>query len=1020
MRHCLILDSRRLLLLFAISACAYASAPAAEKAELRTEPEQYLKLTNDRWEFARRTLAFVERSPKRPALAAELTALKQRIERAASSPDTFPKSLYEETCALRRRIILSHPLLDFDRLLINKRPPPKFNHQSDQYLGRYSGVGDGLVILDSWKDQPRETVLLTDQLPPGSVLHPDLSFDATRVLFSYCDHTPANPTRRRFFVYEIAIDGSSLRQVTGTEQDALAGSHGRSTVLIEDWDACYLPDGGFAFVSTRNQGGVRCHHGGRYCPTYTLYRGQLDGTNIRPMAFGEANEWDPSVMHDGSIIWTRWDYINRHDTLFQSLWTTRPDGTAPEHFYGNYTRNPCSIAEARAIPGSQKVVATATAHHRYTAGSIIVIDPLRGNDGAEPITRITPELPFPETEGWADGAYATPWPISEDLFLVAYSAAPHTRPYNRRATNDFAIYLVDTLGGRELIYRDESMSCFCPIPIQPRPTPPTLPSLPVAESASAEATGVFFVQNVYEGTDQLAPGSVKSLRVVRVDSQTTQAVPPRSQVLFETAKKILGTVPVSEDGSVAFRAPAGESLLFQLVDEHGMAVMGMRSFTYLHAGETVSCVGCHAGSKAPPARIPVSADVTIHELRPPAGPRYAGGLSFVRTVQPVLDRHCISCHGLEQTAGSLNLLGTIEDKSVDVKNLLASTAYNSLVARKGLVAMALRNQETDSSRPKDYFSHAGRLATMLVEGDEHHKPLDPESFQRVADWLDLNAQFFGDYSWNKDEWRRPDPKGESELRAHIRKTFGPALAEQPYAALVNVGLPAESRILKAPLAKTAGGWGQLTRGAWPDTEHPDYKRTHQLVEKSIAPLATRDIDGTCGRERCLCRSCWVRFAQESIGPPISVDAAKASGTPIPAEEYTLVRVDSQQTGDYDGRAKNAFDGNPATMWHTQFIGGNPSHPHELVIDLGSEHDVVGFSYLPRGGNGDIDQCEFYVSNDPKQFDRPLARGAVRLGGPQQTVNIVSTKGRYVLLRALSEASGQPWTSIPELRVLRQE
>ncbi len=451
----------------AVLVCLVSPVSAAEPlGSQAASPPAYSELTAERLVLARRTLAFVEASLKQPQLAAELALLEQKVESASASPDTFPKSLYDATCELRRRILLSHPQLDFDRLLINKRPPPGFNHQSDQYLGRHSGVGDGLVVLDSWKDQPRETVLLEGQLPAGSVLHPDLSFDAQRILFSYCDHTPANPTRRRFFVYEIGIDGSGLRQVTGTEQDGLEGAHGRDSVLIEDWDACYLPDGGFAFVSTRNQGGVRCHFGDRYCPTYTLYRGELDGTGIRPMAFGEANEWDPSVMHDGSIIWTRWDYINRNDTFFQSLWTTRPDGTSPEHFYGNYTRNPCSIAEARAIPGSRKVVATATAHHSYTAGSIIVIDPYRGQDGQEPITRITPETVFPETEGWADSAYATPWPINEDLFLVAYSAAPHTSQGKNRAANDYAIYLIDTLGGRELIYRDESMSCFCPIPLQ--------------------------------------------------------------------------------------------------------------------------------------------------------------------------------------------------------------------------------------------------------------------------------------------------------------------------------------------------------------------------------------------------------------------------------------------------------------------------------------------------------------------------------------------------------------------------
>ncbi len=1021
MSRCMFRRTCPLLLLLAVAACASPWMWAAEAVGPRTEPAaEYSQLTSERMQLARRTLAYVEASVKQPELAVELAALEQRVETAASASTTFPKSLYEEACDLRRRIILAHPLLDFDRLLINKRPPPGFNHQSDQYLGRYSGVGDGLVVLDSWKQQPRETVLLKDQLPAGSVLHPDLSFDAQRILFSYCDHTPTNPTRRRFFVYEIGVDGSGLRHVTGTELDSLDGSHGRDTVLIEDWDACYLPDGGFAFVSTRNQGGVRCHFGDRYCPTYTLYRGELDGTGIRPMAYGEANEWDPSVMHDGSIIWTRWDYINRHDTLFQSLWTTRPDGTSPEHFYGNYTRNPCSIAEARAIPGSRKVVATATAHHSYTAGSIIVIDPYRGHDGQEPITRITPETAFPETEGWADSAYATPWPLSEDLFLVAYSAAPHTSQGKRHAANDYAIYLIDTLGGRELVYRDESMSCFCPIPIQPRVTPPTLPSLRAQDSASEDATGVFYVQNVYESDAEIEPGSVKSLRVVRVDSQTTQAVPPRSTVLFETAKKILGTVPVAEDGSVAFRVPAGESLLFQLLDKNGMAVMGMRSFTYVHAGETVSCVGCHAPRNTSPVSNRRFNNVTVHELQPPVGPQYDGGLSFARTVQPVLDRHCIRCHGLEQTAGDVNLLGTIENRPANVKDLLASTAYNSLVSRKGLVAMALRNQEADASTAKDYFSHAGRLAKMLLEGDEHHDKLDPESLQRIVDWLDLNAQFFGDYSWNKVEWRRADPEGERALREHIRDQFGAELAEQSYASLVNVGLPAESRILKMPLATAAGGWGQISRHGWQSTNDPGYERMRQLVEQSIQPLATHDVDGTCGQQPCVCGSCWVRLAPEPSGPLISVDAAQAIGTPIPAERYTVVRVDSENIGNYDGRAVNAFDGNPATMWHTQFSGANPSHPHELVIDLGAECSVAGFRYLPRGGNGDIDSCEFYVSNDPQQFGKPQAKGSLQPHGSEQAVNIRPTRGRYVLLRALSEAQGQPWTSIPELRILSQE
>ena len=76
-------------------------------------------------------------------------------------------------------------------------------------------------------------------------------------------------------------------------------------------------------------------------------------------------------------------------------------------------------------------------------------------------------------------------------------------------------------------------------------------------------------------------------------------------------------------------------------------------------------------------------------------------------------------------------------------------------------------------------------------------------------------------------------------------------------------MPDESRILKAPLARAAGGWGQIERGGWTSGDEPDYRRMRQLVEASIQPLPYRDIAGTCGRdEKCVCLSCWVRKVWE--------------------------------------------------------------------------------------------------------------------------------------------------------------
>ncbi|MHC4638559.1 MAG: HzsA-related protein [Planctomycetota bacterium] len=828
------------------------SGPNLDYIIIRSRPEAVLDL-------AKRTLEFIEKVSARPKFAERLAHLEEEFYNARKGIER--DGVVGRIRSLRRKIILSHPLLDFDKLLINKRPPGS-HHMVDQYLGKRSLPGPGLVVLENWKNKPKEKLLLQGKLPHGSVLHPDLSFDGKRVLFSYCDHSVtldrqnwgwslSEQNLRRFFIYEIGIDGSNLRQVTGTANDPMFRSGNRRTVLIEDYDPCYLPDGGFAFVSTRCQSFGRCH-GSRYVPAFVLYRGNMDGTNIRRISFGEANEWEPSVLHDGRLVYTRWDYINRHDFFYQSLWTIRPDGTGTSHFYGNYTINPCMTSEAQAVPGSRKVITTAMAHHAYTTGSIIMLDPLKGQDGSEPLTRLTPEISFPETEGYPYGCFATPHALSEDLFLAAY-CKDKLAPYgNRQRDNAYSIYLVDTLGGRELIYTDANISCFAPIPIRPRVSPPAVPTFLVDNSEAK--TGTFFVQDVYESTQPIEPGIIKSLRINKIIVQPTRRKPALSLAGNEILKKIVGTVPVNEDGSVAFEAPSGVPLQLQLLDKNGMAVMTMRSSISLQRGESASCVGCHEQQSYSPLPTMVRKDMQFHKPKPPAGPRYEGGFSFARTVQPVLDRYCIDCHGLGKATEKLSLLGT--------KDGQFTKSHNALTKVKGMVAIAYRNLETAYSTPKEYYAHAGKLAGMLLDGHKGRVKLDTESFQRIVDWLDLNAQFYGDYSWNRKEDCSISVEGETALRKHIDDLFGDKFAQQPIEALVNVALPNESRILMAPLSRDAGGWGQISQNGWADTDDPGYNKMRELVEATVSYSNIQDENGTCNRKECICGGCWVRDAEK--------------------------------------------------------------------------------------------------------------------------------------------------------------
>ena len=205
------------------------------------------------------------------------------------------------------------------------------------------------------------------------------------------------------------------------------------------------------------------------------------------------------VLPDGRILYTRWDYVDRHAVFYQQLWTVRSDGSDVRIFYGNGTFNPVGIWEAMPVPGSRRVMATAAAHHAMTAGSIILVDVRKGQDGPQAIERLTPDAPFPESEvpvvrepggawfnpvgvnpmrkvpreaqRWPGHCYRSPFPLSEKFFLAAYSFDPLIGEPTANRANMFALYLVDAYGNKELLYRDLNHSTLWPRIVQPRPMP---------------------------------------------------------------------------------------------------------------------------------------------------------------------------------------------------------------------------------------------------------------------------------------------------------------------------------------------------------------------------------------------------------------------------------------------------------------------------------------------------------------------------------------------------------------------
>ncbi|NOX55210.1 MAG: hypothetical protein GXP27_12395, partial [Planctomycetes bacterium] len=663
-----------------------------------------------------------------------------------------------------RRLAMSNPLLDFDEILFVKRAPTLFPHMSDQYYGWWSRGGGGLYILSGFKGDRPQVRCLTEGWPEGNFLRPDLSYDGKRVLFAYCRYYPwvadvkdktdkeNLPEDAFYHIFEMKLDGTGVRQLTRGRYD--------------DFDARYLPDGDIIFLSTRKSTALQVSRGAvaatcqatqrdsyvrcggdnhRPVAVFTLHRMEPDGSRIRPISAFENFEWTPSVANDGRVLYARWDYIDRFNGPFISLWSMLPDGRAARLVYGNYTKRPQCVFEARPVPGSSTIMFTASAHHSINGGSVVLLDPRAGTEYDRPILRLTPQVCFPETEGWPASYYSGPWPLSEEHFLVAWSDRPlpghhlfkKNDPANPR--NASGIYLADAFGNLNLLYRDPDISCMNPIPIRPRPKPAQLPE---AVAWDGPQEGTFLLQDVYRGLDGIARGRVKRLRIVAVPPkvQPHMNVPKLGVSREDPGKYVLGTVPVEPDGSAYFRVPSGVPVFFQALDERGLAVQTMRSLTYVQPGETLTCVGCHEPrGQAPPNRTPPMA-LYREPSRITLGPDGSWPLDYQTLVQPVLDRHCVRCHRPGASGAAFDLT---PEKSYESLLKYADGDLKKLVF------------ERDISVPGTCPAANSKLLRFLTQPEGHEGVrLDEDSFKRLVTWMDTYAQRTGSFSPEQAEQLR--------------------------------------------------------------------------------------------------------------------------------------------------------------------------------------------------------------------------------------------------------------------------
>jgi len=659
--------------------------------------------------------------------------------------------------------------------------------QSDAQAERNFVAGTELCVLElNATGEYEEQTLISD--PNGVIRDPAVSYDGKTIVFAWKKSDRLDD----YHLYDYNIGTGEIRQLT-------------FGLGYADYEPCILPDGDIVFNSTRCVQIVDCW----WTEVSNLYRCDKDGRFLRRLSYDQVHTNYPSILEDGRIVYTRWDYNDRGQLYPQGLFQMNPDGTGQTEFYGNNSWFPTTLMHTRGIPGTNgKVVSVFSGHHNRQYGKLGIVDITKGrqeNSGTQLIAPIR-ETTADRIDAWGQQGdrFAYPYPINEREFIVGYQSDPNA---GHTTKTPFGIFWIDEDGQRELLAYDPTISSHQPVPLVAHRVPYYRPS-----TIDLEADyGTFTMQDVYfgPGLEGIERGTAKTLRVIALNFRSTgigsntnsgPAITYHSVVSTPIStgngtwdvKVPLGDTPIYEDGSACFHVPAKTPVYFQVLDASGHAIQSMRSWSTLQPGEVFSCIGCHEDKNS----IVSSFKMTEAMRRGPQSlkPFYgeARGFSFVKEIQPILDAKCVECHQNPEKEPPYRNAATPAVEQVDTVDYPFSLKGNPVLdapAKRYWPLSYLNLTNAQVNRDGNYIAHqtpalnwinvqegppmlppynagAAKSGIMVmldpnlaVDGKTHHGvELTREELDKLAIWLDMLVPAFGNYeegnAWDENDKRK--------------------------------------------------------------------------------------------------------------------------------------------------------------------------------------------------------------------------------------------------------------------------
>lgn len=572
----------------------------------------------------------------------------------------------------------------------------------------------------------------------AAISDPAVSFDGKKILFSM--RYPGEQYRN---IWEINADGTNLRRVTNN-----SGGH--------DFDPLYLPDDRIMFTSSRDGEMDEYNH----APAEHLYTCDADGSNMERVSFNQSDDFDPELLPDGRIVYTRWEHFGTMNRF--PLFFTNPDGSATFHKFGPHDRN---FFHPTVTPDG-RIVAIESTEIEGDVGPLAVLKTEEGPaDPANGSTSLHWDVVTPlvnnNGEPWPRGAFKYPRSIGGNRYVVSYTlpaATPDSVDYglytftlDQTGTGTPGDPATFTVGNITFLYDDPAANEYDAQLLAPHARPPVIPSNRDPVLAS-EGAGVFLAQDVFNrGTNDGQERPNKG--VDRVDSVAVLVARPTlagmmndfSANEFER-RELLGIAPVDADGSFRIKVPANTPISWATLDDQSRGFVTKRTHLAVRQGEEFNkCTGCHedrrAGGAVATNPNPMAATHAPTDLN--IAPANRIRISYQQDFEQLVANKCASCHyaGVDTVAGAPTTLDLSAVPDTTMENRIFPRGYINL-SGEGMMAT---HQVVDPAFPRrsiliDYVLGLGSRSGMGFHPTGADS-LTAAERRRFNFWVLLGAQY---------------------------------------------------------------------------------------------------------------------------------------------------------------------------------------------------------------------------------------------------------------------------------------